>query len=272
MSDAWEPDRYHQFRAERSAPFRDLLALVQPLGATSPTGSPTRLVDLGCGSGELTVEAHRTLGAAASLGVDTSSAMLARAEQLGEPGVGFRLGNLTDLGAQADPDAPGWDLVLANASLHWVPDHAEVLAAWREQLRPGGQLAVQVPANPDHPSHTTISEVLGEEPFRSALGGEIPPDPLESVRSPERYAEILWELGATQQIVRLGVYGMEMAEWSDVVEWTSGTALVRVRTSLPPELYDEFVHRYRERLGEHLGHRSPYFYAFKRILFWARFP
>jgi len=270
MSDAWEPDRYHQFRAERTAPFRDLLALVQPLGRAD--GSHTALVDLGCGSGELTVEAHRALGATTSLGVDASDAMLARAEQLGEPGVHFRRGDLSGLAAHDDPDAPGWDLVLANASLHWVPDHADVLAAWRARLRPGGQLAVQVPANPDHPSHTTISEVLSEEPFASALGGRIPPDPLESVCSPERYAEILWELGASDQIVRLGVYGMEMADWTDVVEWTSGTALVRVRTSLPAELYDEFVRRYRDRLGEHLGHRSPYFYAFKRILMWARFP
>ena len=272
MTDAWEPDRYHQFRAERSAPFRDLLALVQPLGSGDGAALPTGLIDLGCGSGELTVEAHRTLAATTSLGVDASEAMLAQAAMLEEPGVSFRRGDLTDLAAHDDPEAPGWDLVLANASLHWVPDHAGVLASWRAQLRPGGQLAVQVPANPDHPSHSTISEVLGEEPFASALGGHIPPDPLESVCSPERYAEILWELGATQQIVRLGVYGMEMAEWSDVVEWTSGTALVRVRNALPSELYEQFVTRYRERLGDHLGHRSPYFYAFKRILMWARFP
>ncbi|MHB1137574.1 MAG: methyltransferase domain-containing protein [Microthrixaceae bacterium] len=284
MNDAWEPDRYHQFRAERTTPFRDLLALARPFEGDPRSGRP-RLLDLGCGSGELTVEAHRLLGSGSTLGVDTSASMLAGVSQLDEPGVRFEQGDLASITgldrelpvAEVDDQrmfgAPGWDLILANASLHWVPDHASVLAHWRAQLRPGGQLAVQVPANPDHPSHTTITEVLGEEPFRSALGGAVPPDPLESVLSPERYAEVLWEFGAQEQVVRLGVYGMEMAHWSDVVEWTSGTALVRVRNALTPELYEQaFLPRYRERLGEHLDHRSPYFYAFKRILMWARFP
>ena len=283
MSDSWDPDRYHRFREERALPFHDLLALAQPFAGDPLSGRP-RLLDLGCGSGELTVEAHRRLGSGSTLGVDASPAMLAEAVQLDEPGVRFEQGDLAsiagldrelpvaEVGDQRVFGAPGWDLILANASLHWVPDHESVLAAWRAQLRPAGQLAVQVPANPDHPSHTTITEVLGEEPFATALGGRIPPDPLRSVQSPERYAQILWELGAADQVVRLGVYGMEMASWSDVVEWTSGTALVRARDVLAPELYEEFLVRYRERLGEHLGHRAPYFYAFKRILMWARFP
>ena len=43
-TDAWNPQQYHQFRDERSQPFRDLAAMVQlPPGA--------RVVDLGCGTG-----------------------------------------------------------------------------------------------------------------------------------------------------------------------------------------------------------------------------
>ncbi len=283
MSDSWEPDRYHRFQEDRAKPFHDLLDLVQPFDGDPLSGRP-RVLDLGCGPGELTVEAHRRLGSGSTLGVDASPAMLAEAVQLDEPGVRFEQGDLAaiagldrelpvaEVGDQRVFGAPGWDLILANAALHWVPDHAAVLAAWRAELRPGGQLAVQVPANPDHPSHTTISEVLAEEPFLSALDHAPPKDPLRSVQSPDRYAEILWDLGATEQVVRLQVYGMEMESWTDVVEWTSGTALVRVRRVLDAELYEQFVERYRQRLGEHLGHRSPYFYAFQRILFWARFP
>ena len=36
--------------------------------------------------------------------------------------------------------------------------------------------------------------------------------------------------------------------------------------------YEAFLDRYRARLLEVLGDRSPYFYAFKRILFWGRLP
>ena len=46
-TDTWDPDTYHRFQAERRQPFDDLLALVEPV----PSG---RVVDLGCGTGELT--------------------------------------------------------------------------------------------------------------------------------------------------------------------------------------------------------------------------
>jgi trans-aconitate 2-methyltransferase len=258
-ADSWDPDRYHRFAEARSRPLHDLLHLVEP----RPGG---RLLDLGCGSGELTIAAVQATGVAEAVGVDSSAAMLRAAASIGDPRVHFVQGDLSA------PEVPGdWDVVLANASLHWVPDHDAVLADWRDRLRPGGQLAVQVPANPDHPSHLAITEVLHREPFLSLLDGAPPPDPLLSVRSPEHYAELLWRLGATQQVVRLAVYGMEMADAAEVADWTGGTALNRVRAVLTDEQFRDFDARYRELLAEQLPHAAPYFYAFKRILMWARF-
>jgi len=282
MSDSWDPEQYHRFRTERARPFHDLLDLLQPFPTAPLSGGP-RLLDLGCGTGELTALAHHHLGAAATLGVDSSAAMLASAEEHSTDTIRFVMGDLARIdrldrelplaavGDQRVFGSPGWDAIVANASLQWVPDHDAVLSAWRQHLRPGGQLAVQVPANHHHPSHTTIAEVAAEEPFRTALAAGPPPEPMDHVHPPEAYAEVLWRLGATEQVVRLQVYGMELASWADVVEWTSGTALVRVRRLLDPELYEQFVARYRERLGDHLGHREPYYYAFTRILMWARF-
>lgn len=257
--DTWDPDRYHRFREQRTAPFRDLLALVQPC----PGG---RLLDLGCGSGELTVEAAAALGTGEAVGLDRSSSMLLAAQDLVAPGVRFTAG---DLAAVEEPGV--WDVVLANASLHWVHDHDAVIADWRDRLRPGGQLAIQVPANPDHPSHLAITEVLHSEPFFSLLDGAPPPDPLLSVQSPEHYAELLWRLGATDQVVRLQVYGMEMPDVGAVADWTGGTALNRVRAVMDDDHFAEFDRRYRELLATELDHAAPYFYAFKRILMWAQF-
>lgn len=257
--DTWDPDRYHRFREQRARPFHDLLALVEP----RPGG---RLLDLGCGTGELTVEAVRASGVTEAVGLDRSPAMLDAARSLDAPGTRFAEGDLSS------PDVAGrWDVVVANASLQWVPDHDAVLADWRDRLSAGGQLAVQVPANPDHPSHLAITEVLHSEPFFSLLDGAPPPDPLLSVRSPEHYAELLWRLGAADQVVRLEVYGMEMPDVASVADWTSGTALNRVRAVLDDEHFAEFELRYRELLLAELGDTRPYFYAFKRILMWARF-
>jgi len=256
--DAWDPVQYHRFRQEREAPFDDLLALVQP----APGG---RVIDLGCGTGELTVRLHHHVGAAATTGVDRSEEMLERAQTLREPGVGFVSG---DIGAFAD--VASWDVVAANAALHWVPDHRAVLTRWCAALAPGGQLAVQVPANLDHPAHVLAATVAEE--FGAAFGGEPPPDPVRSVLAPEAYAELLDVLGFVAQHVRLQVYGHHLASTAEVVEWMKGTALTRFRARLEDADYARLLERFRDRLLAEMGDRRPYFYTFKRILMWGRAP
>lgn len=257
----WDPDQYQRFAGERARPFWDLAALVD-------SDQVDRFVDLGCGTGELTAALADRLGASHAVGVDNSAAMLERTRGHERGGLRFEH---ADIGSWAVPG--GYDLVFANASLHWVPNHAEVLERWTSSLRPGGQLAVQVPANADHPSHLVSAEVARTEPFLSALGGHPPPDPVAvNVLSPENYAALLYDLGVVEQHVRLQVYGHVMASSADVVEWVAGTSLTRFFAALPVELHDPFVDAYRRRLLDVVGDRSPYFYPFKRILMWARLP
>jgi len=255
-ADAWDPEQYRRFAAERGLAFFDLVALVDPV----PGG---RVVDLGCGPGELTAQLPTLLRPAEVLGIDSSPAMLADAAAHAGPAVSFELG---DLAAWQDDEA--WDVVLANASLHWAPDHHAVLGRWTASLREHGQLAVQVPANADHPSHLLAAEVAAEEPFASAFpGGTPPPDVVaENVLTPEAYAVLLDALGFREQTVRLQVYGHHLRSTAEVVEWVRGSTLTRFQRSLPPELFDELVRRYRGRLLSVLGDTSPYFYPFKRIL------
>ena len=254
----WDPGQYERFAKERSAPFFDLLRLIEPLEAP-------RVVDLGCGTGELTVHAHRQLGARETIGIDNSSTMLARAHDLPVDGVTFRHGDIASLAAEN-----AFDIVLSNAALQWLPDHAAALERWSRALGDGGQLAVQLPANADHPSHVVAAQLTTESPFIEAFGGNPPPDPTSRVLAPETYAEILDGLGFSRQHVRLQVYPHHLGSSADVVEWVKGTSLTRVKARLTPELYDHFVERYRERLIARIGDHHPYLYTFKRILFWAR--
>jgi trans-aconitate 2-methyltransferase len=258
-TDGWDPARYGRFARERRQPFDDLLGLLHPV----PGG---RALDLGCGTGELTIALHHRLEAAATTGVDTSPAMLARAPRA--EGVGFEPADLTTY-APAGP----LDVVAANASLQWVPDHPAQLRRLTGLLRPGGQLAVQVPANADHPSHALIAEVAAEAPFAAALDPAASVDPVAAnVLAPAAYAELLHDLGFGSQHVRLQVYGHVLASTAEVVEWTRGTTLTRVARGLPAELFEPFVERYRARLLDVVGDHRPYFYAFKRILLWGRLP
>ena len=256
MQDPWDPARYGRFAAERSAPFHDLLALVRPV----PGG---RVVDLGCGSGELTAQLHRSLGAAETVGLDSSAAMLQRAWPLAGDGLRFQRGDIAAF------DAGGWDVVFSNAALQWVPDHGWLLPRLAGLLAPGGQLAVQVPANHDHPSHRLAVELAEEAPFRAALGGW---RRLVPVQAPEWYATLLDRLGFDAQHVRLQVYLHRLAGPESVVEWVRGTLLTDYQRRLPPALFDAFLARYRERLPGCLDDERPYRYTYKRLLLWARRP
>ncbi len=138
---------------------------------------------------------------------------------------------------------------------------------------PGGQLAVQVPANGTHASHVVANEVGATEPFLSAMGGTVPVDPSAAyVLPPERYAELLFRLGFEAQHVRLRVYPHVLASSADVVEWVRGTNLNRFFDRLPADLHEPFVDAYRTALLARVGRHAPYLYAFKRILMWARRP
>jgi len=249
--DAWDPTQYERFRAERKKPFLDLLASIDPRPSM-------RIVDLGCGTGDLTRELHGRLAARETLGIDRSAAMLARA--VPAPGLRFELGDAAGV-------AGSWDLVFSNSALHWVPDHAALFARLERALAPGGQLAVQMPSNFGHPSHRVAASVAREEPFRSALSGwerEVP------VLAPEAYAALLHRLGFSEQSVRLQVYGHLLPRREDVVEWVKGTLLTDYQARLPPASWPRFLERYREALLPLLEDQEPFFYAYPRLLIWGR--
>ncbi len=256
-ADAWDPERYARFAAERAKPFFDLLALVAPI----PGG---RAVDLGCGPGELTAELQRRTGAAETLGVDSSDAMLAKAAPHAGGGLRFERG---DIGAFA-PAEP-FDLVFSNAALHWLPDHPALLARLTRFVAPGGQLAFQVPDNWDHASHRAAEEVAAREPFAGALGGSAHP---RNVLAPEAYAAILDRLGYREQTVRLQVYGHHLDSREGIVAWVEGSLLSEYRRRLPSGLDAQFLIRYRERLFTMVPDDRPYFFSFRRILVRGRRP
>ena len=149
-TEVWNPDQYERFRRERQQPFFDLLALVRPV-------SSPRVIDLGCGTGELTSELHRRLGARETIGVDSSAAMLERAAAHAGDGLRFERGDIAEFVA-----ADGFAVIFSNAALHWLPDHQALIGRLTRALRPGGQLAVQVPANHDHASGLAVFCSLAE--------------------------------------------------------------------------------------------------------------
>lgn len=257
MTSPWKPEQYERFRNERSQPFFDLLSLVEP----APGG---RVVDLGCGTGELTRVLHVKSRAKLTIGVDNSETMLAKSRQFTGDGLMFERAEIESFQSQQP-----FDVLFSNAAFQWVDDHASLIPRLVEMVAPGGQFAFQVPANADHVSHLTAREVAHESPFVEALNGYDRPWP---VMQPEWYAELLDGLGLTNLQVRLQVYGHKLSSSMEVVEWVKGTFLTDYQRRMPADLYERYLERYTGLLLERLGDRRPYFYAFKRILVRGRKP
>jgi trans-aconitate 2-methyltransferase len=221
------------------------------------------VIDLGCGSGEITALLHARSGAAATLGIDSSPAMLDDAAARAGGGVRFERSDIADSIHLAAPGA--WDVVFANASLQWLTDHRALFTRLRDALAADGQLAVQMPANFDHPTHTiadSIGRDFGMEPLHR----------FEDVLQPEAYATLLHELGFGSQHVRLQVYLHALPRTDAVIEWVEGSLLTYYRRALG-DRFAGFTARYRDELLTTLGDPAgsqPYAFVFKRLLMWAR--
>src|SRR5688500_18218232 len=111
----WDPGQYLAFADHRSRPFHELVARV---GATSPR----RVVDLGCGPGNLTESLAARWPSAVVEALDSSPEMVAEARARG---VDARVGDV----ASWEP-APDTDVVVTNAVLQWVPGHEDLLRGW----------------------------------------------------------------------------------------------------------------------------------------------
>jgi len=253
--DVWDPQQYERFREQRLEPGRDLLALVRPRPGM-------RAIDLGCGTGELTLELHRRLDAQATLGIDNSEAMLARARERAVPGLRFERADIHQFAAEA-----AYDLVFSNAALHWIGDHAALIPRLCRALSPEGQLAVQVPINDDHPAHEVAFELAQEDPFRGPLAGFVRTTP---VLAPERYTCLLAAQGFKAPHVRLQVYTHWLEGPEGVIDWVKGTLLTDYQRRLGGELFEAFLLRYRSRLLARLSRERPFLLTYKRILFWAQ--
>lgn len=255
--DSWNPQQYDKFKNERSQPFFDLMSLLQSV-------SQPMVVDLGCGTGELTAELHKFIKAQSTLGLDNSDEMLKKTETVREASLRFEKG---DLSTWKRPQS--FDIVFSNAAIQWCPDHAEILERIKESLKPGGQVAVQMPMNHDYPTHTLAAEMSEEDQWLKLLQGNSYRQH-KRMMSADEYAILLHKLGFKEQKVYVNVYGHILESREGVIEWVKGTLLTFFKSRLSDADYQKFLGEFRERLFEKLPDEKPFFYPFKRIFIWGR--
>jgi trans-aconitate 2-methyltransferase len=219
----WDPDVYLAFADQRARPFYDLLARV---GAERPR----RVVDLGCGAGNLTAQMARRWPDAVVEALDSSPEMVAAAR---ERGVDATVGDLRTWTPQRDTD-----VVFSNAAAQWVPEHAELMVRWAGQLPAGAWIAVQMPGAFESPSHAAVRAVARREPYAKLLR-DVPFRVGTVVDTPAHYAELLIDAGCTVDAWET-TYVHQLTGEHPVLDWISGTVLIPVRDRLSEDRWQQF--------------------------------
>ena len=219
-----------------------------------------RVLDLGCGTGELAA-ALAELGIEVH-GIDADAAMIAQARAK-HPEISFEQADAHDF-VVADPV----DAVLSNAALHWMLDPAAVIARVRAALRPGGRL---------------VAEFGGQgnvAMIRSAVHGAATAAGIDRTRlgspwffpSPAAYATLLEDGGFR---VRRMEHFDRLTALDDcpdgIVDWLRmfGTDLL---PGVPTDLRDQVMHAAAERCRSALFRDGRWYADYVRLRVWAERP
>jgi trans-aconitate 2-methyltransferase len=244
----WNPQQYDKFRSAREQPFDDVLALLR-------SASSLRIVDLGCGPGNLTTKLAARFTDADVVGVDNSAAMLAEARKLKSPRLTFVDGTIESF-ADGGVVEGAFDVLFSNAALHWVPDHAALLPKLIARLTTRGQIAVQLPADDYNSARTIFADVAGWRHEMATL-------------DIAAYAQLLYGAGLVDINVYEKIYPHILADADAMLEWARGTALLPYLQRLPPAQHAPFLEEVRKRLHAKYPEK-PVFFPFRRIIFYAR--
>jgi trans-aconitate 2-methyltransferase len=229
---SWSAAQYVKFEEERTRPVRDLVARI-------PNGAAARAADIGCGPGNSTEVLRERYPEAEIVGVDSSPDMIEAARKR-LPGVAFEVADIEGW------RETGFDVILANAVIQWIPGHETLLPALIGRLATGGSLAVQTPDNLDEPSHRLMREVAAEGPWAEKLAGAA------KARADRNSADWYYRLLRTQA-PRVDIwrttYFHPLSGAGAVVEWVKGTGLRPFLDPLDPTERAAYLDRYEAAIA-----------------------
>jgi trans-aconitate 2-methyltransferase len=231
---SWSAEQYSKFENERNRPVLDLLANI-------PTVDVNTGADIGCGPGNSTELLRDKYPLALITGMDSSADMIDAARKR-LPDIRFEIADISTWEARGP-----FDIILANAALQWVPDHANLFPALISKLSSGGSLAVQMPDNFDEPSHRLMREIAAYDLWKDKLASASKRVARETV---DWYYQKLGGVVSKLDIWRTTYYHPFAGGPNAIVEWFKGTGLQPYLNPLDENERSKFIHKYKEAVAK----------------------
>ncbi|KAA3601526.1 MAG: methyltransferase domain-containing protein [Calditrichaeota bacterium] len=228
----WDANQYLKFENKRLRPALELLDRI-------PLKSPKKILDLGCGTGNVTKIISERWQSSKVIGLDSSQQMLEKAQKFSSE-ITWQLQDINSW----NPDET-FDLIYSNATLHWVKNHTEIFSRLLSKINKNGFLAIQMPLNQKAPSHALMSKVLTElnfcsEEFRENLWAK-------AVEEPSFYYDLLAPKVKMIDIWTTTYYQIMEGE-NPIYEWVKSTGLRPVLKNLTEMEKEIFIPEYQKRL------------------------
>jgi trans-aconitate 2-methyltransferase len=128
----WNPELYLKFDKERTQPSIDLVSRIDFI-------NPRKIIDIGCGPGNSTQILLQRWPDSQITGIDNSPAMIEKAKK-DFPNQEWRI-----VDAGNDEIKEKFDIAFSNATIQWIPNHADLLKRFYKLLSDRGQIAIQLP-------------------------------------------------------------------------------------------------------------------------------
>ncbi len=224
----WDAEKYDSVKAPQVDAGKELIAMA----GIRETDS---VLDIGCGTGKLTVELARLASRGNVVGIDPSAEMLEKAVA-----VSSGLDNLrfVKTGAQSIDFVDRFDFVFSNSALQWVREQAEAIRRAYRALKRGGRIAFQLPSRDFCAEFFKYSSnaisLLGYERF--FLNWEAP----WFLPSSKEYERLLDQAGFRNPKVSYKDYRIVFGSVSEILDWWSSAGLRPYLTALPEKEKEYF--------------------------------
>ncbi len=132
----WNASEYARIAGLQQAMAAEVLSLLDLKGTE-------RVLDLGCGNGNITAEIAARVPEGNVVGIDASAEMIAFASTQfppdTRPNLRFQTADIRHL-----PLREEFDLIVSFNALHWIPDQATALRSIRSALKPSGRAQLRL--------------------------------------------------------------------------------------------------------------------------------